>query len=300
MRLVTRISLRVNLIRVAALLAVIAAAPGLFAQQNQTPLAQPEVAVAGYDCCECAPDCGCEPNCACEPSCGCETGCCEPSCGCEAGCGDCCGCDCCCREVCVASVEKEKVEKHCWKVECDKICIPKVVCPWGEGGSGLTLFSWMKKKGCNSGCGDACCADVCGTGCCSRGCCSSGCCNGCCPKPRCGKVRCVRDIKKETYECDTCVCKWEIKRLPPCCGDGCCGDACCGESCGCGSDCCVPCCADPCCGASSTVAPTAASELVIQTVSAETDLELPAAEEVEETEDSTESVSWLRRMFSSK
>jgi hypothetical protein len=132
----------------------------------------------------------------------------------------------------VATVEKEKVEKHCWCTETKKICVPKVVCPWSKGGSGLTLFSFLKNRG--GCCGDAYCSDACG--CCNNGCCGNGC--GC-MKPRCGKVICVRDLKKKTYECEKCVCKWEIRRLPACCGQGCCrrsgcNDCECADCCGCG------------------------------------------------------------------
>lgn len=170
--------------------------------------------------------------------------CCDaPACGCCDGCCD--GC----RDCCVASVEKVKVEKHCWCIEKKKVCVPKVVCPWSPGGSGLTCFDWLC-KGKSSCCGDGCCGDACGCGdeCCGAGCCGGkGCCKGCCLKPRCGKVKCVRDIRKETYECEECVCKWEIRRLPPCCGDDC---GCCDG---------VGCC-DPNCGASTQATPAAASQ----------------------------------------
>lgn len=152
-------------------------------------------------------------------------------CGDGCGCGDCCR-GCCCgnrgRECCVASVEKVKIEKHCWCVKKEKICVPKVVCPWAEGGCGLTCFNFLRKSnGCHN-CGDVCCSDAC---CNAGGDCNAGgrLCGrqGCCYKPRCGKVKCVRDIEKKTYECEECVCKWEVRRLPPCCGCGDCCDDCC-------------------------------------------------------------------------
>lgn len=273
-------------------------------QETSDVPAQSNIAIVGFDCCACEPDCGCEQQ-YCEPDCACES---SYGGGCDQdfGCGSSCGNGCCCREVCVASVEKEKVEKHCWKVECDKICIPKVVCPWGEGGSGLTLFSWMKKQCGSTCCGDACCGDACcDTACCCGSCCNGSCCSGgCCLKPRCGKVRCVRDLKKETYECDKCVCKWEIKRLPPCCGDGCCG---CGCGCGCGDPCCSDpccgdsCCADPCCGAAAAKTGPTTTEALIQTVSAESELQQPAIsdEDLAATEEPAK-ISWLRRLFSRK
>lgn len=196
------------------------------AQELDNPAAEEHAAVqtVSYGCA--ATGC-CEVGC-CEETCS-DPSCCAPECG-DTGCCDCCGeSGCCCgRDVCVATVEKEKVEKHCWKVECEKICVPKVVCPWGEGGSGLTLFSWMKKKSCNSKCGDACCSDACCD--CGKGCCNGGC-DCCCVKPRCGKVKCVRDIKKEKYECEECVCKWEVRRLPCCDCGGCAGACDCGSTC---------------------------------------------------------------------
>ncbi|WP_146587803.1 hypothetical protein [Posidoniimonas polymericola] len=201
----------------AALLALVSAP----AMASDDALQQPDVTVAGYDCCEPACD---------FPAGGC--------CGAAGDCGSCCGAggcgDNCCggRDCCVATVEKVKVEKHCWCTETKKVCVPKVVCPWGEGGSGLTIFNFLhRSKNGGGSCGDACCGDACcDTGCCGGGCCDSGCGgNGCgCLKPRCGKVKCVKDLVKKTYECEECVCKWEVRRLPPC-GD-CCStvDACCG------------------------------------------------------------------------
>ncbi len=150
--------------------------------------------------------------------------------GCDSGCSEGIFHEPCRGKTCEATFEKEKVEKHCWKVECQEICVPKVVCPWQEGGSGLTLFSWLKKSK-NPNCGNSWgCAD----GCCDQGCCVDDCCNSCCCKPRCGKVIVVRDLKKEKYECEECVCKWDIRRLPPC--TDCC-DCGCDPSCGCGPRC---------------------------------------------------------------
>lgn len=228
-----------NRIRLSAQTLALALLCSQLAVAQNGAIQQPsQLAAASYECCE--PACGCEPDCACEPGCAC-----EPSCGCEGGDGC---CDCCGRECCCVKVEREKVEKHCWCVTKEKICVPKVVCPWAKGGCGLTIFNFLKtKKHANCGstcCGDTCCND-CGCGdCCQSGCCQNGCCqNGCCGqgsgcwKPCCGKVICVRDIEKKTYECEECVCKWEVRRLPPCCGCcDCCGDGCC-DTCGCGSGC---------------------------------------------------------------
>ena len=36
------------------------------------------------------------------------------------------------RHVCCPSVEVEIVEKKCWKVECEPICVPRVKLPWRD------------------------------------------------------------------------------------------------------------------------------------------------------------------------
>lgn len=155
------------------------------------------VASGENGCCD-APDC-------------CGATCCGDSC-----CGDSCGCS-----VCTCKPEMTTEEKHCWCVECEEICVPRVRCPWEPGGSPLTCFNWLRKK-CETGCGDCC--DSCGDCCDSVG---AGCCcdSSCCTKP-CGKVKCVRDLKKKTYEVDVCEWKYEIRRLPPCCCCDCGADPC--------------------------------------------------------------------------
>lgn len=172
--------------------------------------------------------------------------CCEPSCGGYSCCdedyrSECCGrdgclvanmrCRECCGKVCQSTIEEVTEEKSCWKIECEEICVPRVVCPWAEGGSGLTLFSCLKKRGCSANCGDTC-GDCCDS-CCGNGCCGKGGCNA----PRCGDVRCVRVLDSEDYEVTKCKCNWDIKegcyRYGPGCGSDCgCGE--CGDACGCG------------------------------------------------------------------
>lgn len=184
---------------------------------------------------------------------GCGEGCCADECGtacCERN-----GCD----EACLFRPEVEQEERHCWCTESKEICIPKVVCPWKKGGSGLTLFSWMKKSKKGSSCCDI--ATCCETACCCDTPCSADCkknacgCDPCaCALPRCGKIKRVCDLRKEKYEVD--VCKW--KQDEEACGLGCCGTNCCDEacgcepSCGCDTGCCesAPYCggADPSCG----------------------------------------------------
>ncbi len=130
----------------------------------------------------------------------------------------------CCGKVCRSTIEEVTEERSCWKVACEEICVPRVVCPWGEGGSGLTIFNWLKKH--RGGCGDTC--DSCCDGPCGKGSCSG---NGCCLSPRCGDVRCVRVLEREDYEVTECRCKWDLEngcfRYGP--GCGCAGGCCCGK-----------------------------------------------------------------------
>ncbi len=107
----------------------------------------------------------------------------------------------CGRDVCCLKMEQEQVTKHCWDVECKKICVPPITFPWE--GSGLSLFKGFGK--------------------------SCSCKEGRCPKcttRRCGKVRSIRVLKREQYEVTKCQCKWEVRRLPACRCDGACGGTC--------------------------------------------------------------------------
>lgn len=119
--------------------------------------------------------------------------------------GDACCPHCAGRDVCVPKVEEVEVEKHCWCVECKKVCVPAVRFPWERGGCGLTCFRWLTGPPCCDACGGR---------------------HNHCPTPSCGKVIAVRDLKKQTYECTDRQCAWEIRRLPPCCCNGA-GCACC-------------------------------------------------------------------------
>ncbi|MCA9260382.1 MAG: hypothetical protein KDA61_14320 [Planctomycetales bacterium] len=199
----------------AALLSLSVALGGSLTRADDVQLRQPDSAVTPCGC-DCAPDCGCA-----DPV-GCGDGCCGANaCGACGGCNQCGAC--CTRDVCVGSVDVGKEEKHCWKVKCDKVCVPGIRFPWEKGSSGLTLFSWAKKHKKGDCCGDACCGDgCCGNGCCGNG--SCGTCCKCCPAPKCGRVKCVRDIEKETYECDVCEYSWEVMTVPACgCGGNGCG-----------------------------------------------------------------------------
>jgi hypothetical protein len=152
-------------------------------------------------CCAC-PDCGCALN--------------GNACGHGARCARCCRG----RDVCCPTVEEVTEEKSCWKVKCEKVCVPAVRLPWEPGGSKLTLFSWLNRHRAKCQCG---CQATCGE---KRDGCAIAATSGCCA-PKCGPVRCVSVLESESYEVKTCRCKWEIRHLPGCC-DATCGG--CGES----------------------------------------------------------------------
>jgi hypothetical protein len=120
----------------------------------------------------------------------------------------------CCGKVCRATVEQVTEERSCWKIGCEEICVPRVVCPWSAGGSGLTILDIFKKSHT----------------------CSSSCRVGCGLPQRCGDIRCVRVLESVDYEVTKCKCKWDVGRCTSCYGPG--GD--CrfgdngGDGCGCG------------------------------------------------------------------
>ena len=93
---------------------------------------------------------------------------------------------------CEVTTEEGKVKKHCYEVECEQICIPRVRIPWHLLGQ---AFSNRSK------------CDTCNTGDCSQ-------------KP-CGEVRTIRVLKKKEYECKVCKYKWT-----PVCNVGCCDTEC--------------------------------------------------------------------------
>ena len=131
---------------------------------------------------------------------------------------------------CVGSAELVDVEKNCWNVECEDICVPAVRFPWECGGNKLTLFSLFKKK-YRKGCGYAACTDAgCDGGCSSAGCCDgSGCSAGCkvCVPPKCGFVRNVAVLRKEKYTSQECEYSLEIQDNGGCRGSyGCDGPGC--------------------------------------------------------------------------
>ena len=102
---------------------------------------------------------------------------------------------------CVATIEEATIEKHCYEVEREQICIPKVRIPW------CCLLNSCKRK----------------AACCDKANCS---------ETRCGTMRTVRVLKKETYECPACECKWT-----PVCSGRTCRDCASGCDSGCVSGC---------------------------------------------------------------
>lgn len=118
--------------------------------------------------------------------------------------GDCC-CPSCGEKVCLVEVKEKKVKKHCYKVECKEICIPKITFCW----------PWQKNKAGCGGCGGAECAG-CTAGCADGSCTDPGCRDGNCGAgrsggaARCGKVKTVRVLKKVDYECKKCGYEWKI------------------------------------------------------------------------------------------
>ncbi|HEY3392144.1 MAG TPA: hypothetical protein VGK58_05530 [Lacipirellulaceae bacterium] len=136
-------------------------------------------------------------------------------CGCALD-GDACGhgarCAGCChgQDVCCPTTEEVTEEKSCWKVSCEKVCVPAIRLPWEPGGSKLTLFSWLNRHRAKCQCGSlATCGEECDE-------CAGAATAGCCA-PKCGPVRCVSVLESESYEVKTCRCKWEIRQLSGCC-----------------------------------------------------------------------------------
>ena len=121
-------------------------------------------------------------------------GCCDA--GCESGCLSCPSCNVSCCELKSEAIE---VEKSCWKVECKKICVPRVVFPW--------------QKPCRTSC----------DGCCDSGCASCDACN--CNNGAC--VKTVKVLKKHKYKCPSCKYTWTpVETCATGCDTGCCDTGC--------------------------------------------------------------------------
>ena len=144
-----------------------------------------------------------------------------------------------CHSCCEFKAEEAKEEKSCYKIECEEICVPRIVWPWQN-----RHLRSGKVRGCGSGCaggcagvgcsGGGCTADGCTAGSCGADGCAAGNCGSCfrC-KPVChrgARVIKVRTFKKHTYECPTCEYSWSLKKNG---GNGC------GGNCG-GCSACAP------------------------------------------------------------
>lgn len=102
-----------------------------------------------------------------------------------------------CGKVCQAKIEEVTEEKSRWNVGCKEICVPRVVCPWAPGGTGITTFNFMKNTVSSGGCNEPECFENLPTDCIY------------CEEPRCGDVRCVRTLEREPYEVRRSVANWD-------------------------------------------------------------------------------------------
>lgn len=147
-----------------------AAPEGSLSSIRNDPLVQPVAGTGGEGACADAPCCG------------------DGSCG-------------CCREVCCVTREEVEVDKYCWNVGCEKVCVPGITFPWE--GCGWSFFGHKQGSSCCGPCTGAC---TCGQA----------------YKPaRPGSVVCIRTLEKEDYACKACQCKWELRTV--CTGAGCSG-----------------------------------------------------------------------------
>lgn len=140
----------------------------------------------------------------------------------QAGCGHHTKHHCCpkCNHTCKLEAKEVEVEKKCYEIECETICVPRVVFPWQTGD--CHWFPWGKKKSHLAPC-DSC--HACGGGGCKA--CTNCVHNG-------AKVRSIKLLKTKSYKCPECEYSWSVEDAPRCgCGDsGCCGNAdCCDASC---------------------------------------------------------------------
>src|SRR5690348_7703009 len=92
-----------------------------------------------------------------------------------------------CGKVCESSIVEVCEEKSRWNVGCKEICVPRVVCPWAPGGTGITTFNFMKNTVSSGGWNEPECFENLPTDCIY------------CEEPRCGDVRCVHTLEREPY-----------------------------------------------------------------------------------------------------
>ena len=123
----------------------------------------------------------------------------------QLGCKSCCPA---CGYHCKLDAEVVDVKKKGFVVECEPICVPRVVWPWQLG---------KRMFGC-LGCGtkDTCC-DSCDGGGCSA-CVHNG-----------AKVKMTKVLGTESYECPACEYSWTAEKGG--CGGGTCGGGCCDTAC---------------------------------------------------------------------
>lgn len=117
-----------------------------------------------------------------------------------------------CNSCCEFKAEATKETKHCYKIECEEICVPRIVFPWQnrhlKGGK-----TTQSSCGC-SGCSNRSCS-----GCSSCG----GSCSYCKSVRHNGaRVITVRRFKKHEYECPTCKYSWSVKQPSNCSGSSWC------------------------------------------------------------------------------
>lgn len=92
-----------------------------------------------------------------------------------------------CAKYCKLSIEDSEESRHCWTIECEDVCVPRVVFPWQN----------RKHHRCNkNGC----------TGCATDHC-------QCCVRHNGAFVVRVRKLKKHKYTCPRCDYVWEVKHV---------------------------------------------------------------------------------------
>jgi hypothetical protein len=120
------------------------------------------------------------------------------------------GCSLCCPECqhcCQLEAEMGDVEKKCFEVETEVICIPRVVFPWQVGKRCFPFCKKNERSSCDS--------------CNGRGC--SNCVhNG-------AKTRKIKILKSRKYQCPQCEYAWSTVEKP--CGSSCGPAGCCDSGC---------------------------------------------------------------------
>ena len=177
----------------------------------------------------------CDDGCAatCDDGCGsgCGSGCGHDGCRAGRGCGHGCG-DCADNYRCKLETDVEDVEKDCFVVECEAVCVPPV--SFDSLGCGSSKCMSCGHEGCGPTCDQCGCACDTGTPCCDA---AAGCDNGCgagcgssggglkgllsklCAGPACGRVRMVNKLGTDSKP-DGTRCTYEWSAEPACGGCG--------------------------------------------------------------------------------